>query len=135
MKISEVLWKTRQADVFAKIATLLSIKLANASTPGWFNQRMPAICNILAQMTTADREELEKEHERFELEGYNEEDKRRLVPIYCRSSSLIKYLRLAEKSSGPKLDQSAKQNWLEMGLLSITFYVRTTPNGQLAVEV
>ena len=75
MKISEVLWKTRQADVFAEIANLLGIKSANASTPGWFNQRMPAIGNILAQMTTADREELEKEHERFELEGNNEEDK------------------------------------------------------------
>ena len=33
------------------------------------------------------------------------------------------------------VSQSAKQNWLEMGLLSITFYVRTTSNGQLAVKV
>ena len=81
MKISEVLWKTRQADVFSKIANLLGIKLANASTPGWFNHRIPAIGNILAQMTMADREELEKECERFELEGYNKEDKRRSVPI------------------------------------------------------
>jgi hypothetical protein len=97
MKISEVLWKTRQADVFAEIANLLGIESANASTPGWFNQRMPAIGNILAQMTTADREELEKERERFELEGNNEEDKRRSVPTYCRSSSLIKYLKAGRK--------------------------------------
>ena len=65
----------------------------------------------------------------------NEEDKWRSVPTYCQSSSLKKYLRLAKKSSGPKLDQSAKQNWLEMGMLSITFYVHTTPSGQLAVKV
>ena len=62
-------------DVFAEIVNLLGIESANASTPGWFNQCMPAIGNILAQMTMADREELEKECERFELEGYNEEDK------------------------------------------------------------
>lgn len=31
-------------------------------------------------MTTADREELEKERERFQLEGNKEEDKRRSVP-------------------------------------------------------
>ena len=83
MKISEVLWKTQQADVFAKIATFLSIELANASTPGWFNQHMPAIGNILAKMMTADREELEKELERFELEGNNKEDKQRSVPTHC----------------------------------------------------
>ena len=96
---------------------------------------MPAIGNILAKMMTANREKLEKEHERFKLEGNNEEDKQRLVLTHCQSSSLTKYLRLAKKSSGPKLDQSAKQNWLEMGLLSVTFYVHTTPSGQLAVEL
>ena len=67
--------ETRQADVFAEIATLLGIESANASTPGWFNQHMPAIGNILAKMMMADREELEKECERFELEGNNEQDK------------------------------------------------------------
>ena len=82
MKISEVLWKTRQAEVFAEIATLLGVESANASTPGWFNQCMPAIGNILARMTTEDREELEKGGERWELEGNKEEDKRRSVPTY-----------------------------------------------------
>ena len=136
MKISEVLWKTRQDEVFAEIATLLGIQSATASTPGWFNQRMPALGNVLARMTTAEREELEKECQRLELEGNKEEDKRKSVPIQCRSDpDLIKHLRLAETSSGRKFDRSAQQNWLEMGLLSITFNVRTTPSGQLAIEV
>jgi len=81
MKISEVLWKTRPQEVYAEIATLLGIESANASTPGWFNQRMPALGNILARMTTAERGELEKECERLELEGNKEEDKRKSVPI------------------------------------------------------
>ena len=85
MKISEVLWKTRQDEVFAEIGTLLGIQSANASTPGWFNQRMPALGNILARMTTAEREELEKDRQRLELEGNKEEDKRKSVPMRCRS--------------------------------------------------
>ena len=97
MKISEVLWKTRQAEVFAEIATLLCVESADASTPGWFNQRMPAIGNILARMTTVDREELEKDRERLELEGNKEEVKRRSVPTRCRSSSLTKRFKAGRK--------------------------------------
>ena len=85
MKISEVLWKTRQDEVFAEIATLLGIQSANASTPGWFNQRMPALGNILARMTMSEREELEKDRQRLELEGNKEEEKRKSVLMRCRS--------------------------------------------------
>lgn len=83
MKKTEVLWKTRQEEVFAEIAMLLGTDSANASTPGWFNQRMPALGNILSRMTTAEKDELEKERQRLDLEGNREEDKRRSVPTYC----------------------------------------------------
>ena len=33
------------------------------------------------------------------------------------------------------LDQKAQENWLQMGLMFITFYACTTPSGQLVVEV
>lgn len=87
MKKTEVLWKTRQEDVFAEIAILLGVESANATTPGWFNQRMPAMGNILARMTTLEKQQLEKDRERLQLEGYKEEDKRRSVPISSRSLS------------------------------------------------
>ena len=48
---------------------------------------------------------------------------------------LIHYCRCAEKYSRSHLHTTAKENWLEMGLLSITFSTRTTADGQLAIEV
>ena len=86
MKKTEVLWKTQQDEVFAKIAILLGIDLADASTVGWFSHRMPAMGNILGQMIgqmmRAEKEQLERQHERLECKGNTEEDKRRLILIH-----------------------------------------------------
>lgn len=49
-----------------------------------------------------------------------------LLYIYCR---------IAERSCYKRWDNVAHSNWLEMGVLSITFFTRTTPDGQLAVEM
>ena len=43
--------------------------------------------------------------------------------------------RFAEKYSKTRLDAMAKNHWLQMGLLYITFVTRTTLDGQLAIEV
>ena len=59
MKKTDVLWKTQLDEVFAKIVKLLSTKLANTNTPGWFNKHMPAMGNILVWMTIVDKEELD----------------------------------------------------------------------------
>jgi hypothetical protein len=47
----------------------------------------------------------------------------------------LTYSRLADRHSRVRFEKSAKTDWLEMGLLSISFVARTTPDGQLAIEV
>ena len=61
VKAMEVLWQMRQQDVFAEIARLLGVPLANANTPGWFNKHMQALKNILSTMSDEEAEELERE--------------------------------------------------------------------------
>ena len=51
------------------------------------------------------------------------------MPCHLASNSL------AAKSSEKRLTHAATGNWLEMGLLSVNFVARTTPDGQLALEM
>ena len=74
MKKTDILQKMQQNEVFTEIVKLLGTKLANTNTPGWFSQRMPAMGNILAQMTTTEKEELDREGARLQQEGNTEED-------------------------------------------------------------
>ncbi|KIM34658.1 hypothetical protein M413DRAFT_33125, partial [Hebeloma cylindrosporum] len=118
-KITELVWRTRKADVLAEIAVLLGLEAADTHSPGWFNKRMLAIRNIMDTMSTEEKAALEKERMRIAREGNPEEEKRRL----------------AEKKSMKRMADIALANWLEMGLLTISFVTRTTPDGQLAIEV
>jgi len=51
------------------------------------------------------------------------------MPCHLASNSL------AGKFSEKRLTQVSKSNWLEMGLLTVNFVARTTPDGQLAIEM
>ena len=42
---------------------------------------------------------------------------------------------MAAQYAHKRLTAVAQHNWLEMGLLSITIFVRTAPNGQFAVDM
>jgi len=41
----------------------------------------------------------------------------------------------AAKKAEKRFTAVAQHNWLEMGILTITVYVQTTPDGQLAAEM
>ncbi|KAF8800764.1 hypothetical protein BYT27DRAFT_7116722 [Phlegmacium glaucopus] len=47
IKRSELIWKTRGADIFKEITIILGIENPNTTTPGWFGARLPAIARIL----------------------------------------------------------------------------------------
>ena len=72
VKPIEVLWQTRQEDVFAEIAKLLGVPSANTNTEGWFSKRMQALKNILRTMSDEEAEELEREQKRIGTQGYPE---------------------------------------------------------------
>jgi hypothetical protein len=76
VKPIEVLWQTRQQDVFAEIARLLGVPSANTNTEGWFSKRMQAMKNILRTMSDEEAEELQREQKRIGTQGYPEHIKR-----------------------------------------------------------
>ena len=45
------------------------------------------------------------------------------------------FYRMAAQYAHKRLTAAAQHNWLEMGLLSITIFVRTAPNGQFVVDM
>lgn len=79
VKRTDVLWKTRQDEVWTEIADILGIDTADTNTPNWFNNRMVAIGNIIGRMTDAELAQLDKEVARIGNEGYSEEEKRKYV--------------------------------------------------------
>ncbi len=68
-RLNDVLWWTRQKDVFAEIAAMKGLDSADSNTPGWFTLRRTAEKNILDAMTEVETEILRKEAERLAGEG------------------------------------------------------------------
>ena len=68
-RLNDVLWWTRQKDVFTEIAPMKGLDSADSNTPGWFTLRRTAEKNILDAMTEVEKEILRKEAERLAGEG------------------------------------------------------------------
>jgi len=68
-RLGDVLWWTRQKDVFVEIAAMKGLESADTNTPGWFTLRQTAEKNILDRMTEGERNDLRGEAERMAREG------------------------------------------------------------------
>lgn len=66
---TDLLWWTRQKDVYAEIASIMELPTANSNTPGWFEHRMAASKNILDTMTVEEKTKFEDDAERYRVEG------------------------------------------------------------------
>jgi predicted phosphoribosyltransferase len=80
-RLTDILWWTRQEDVFEEIALILDLDTADTSTPGWFQLRTKASKNILDKMSVSERDEIECEAERMQKEGLPRDVQRRYVVI------------------------------------------------------
>lgn len=126
--------------VFTEIANLMGIESASEDTPKWFSKRMVAIGNVIASMTPDEREALDKEVQRMAKAGFPLEERMQWVMSLCWwPKSLLTYCaRRAKRFCSRRLDAAAHSQFLEMGLLSITFVTREEYTGgkpRLAVEV
>jgi hypothetical protein len=76
-RLTDLLWWTRQEDVFQEIAFILKLDTANTSTPGWFQLRTRASKNILDRMSVEQRNILEDEADRMKKDGLPPDVQRR----------------------------------------------------------
>ena len=134
-KRNEVVWRLWPERVWAEMSSLLGVEKVDTMTPGWLAKHLTALKNVKDRLTTSEIKELEAERDRLAVQGNSEEKKRRLVLIRGRCRVFTQSCRLAEKNWMRQLNKDSKTHWLQMGLLSITFVSRTTPGGQLAIEV
>ena len=58
---------------------MLGVEDASTSTPGWFQNRLPAIKRVFESLNAEEKAVLENEQEKMEGEGYPEKTKRRYV--------------------------------------------------------
>ena len=68
-RLGDILWWTRQKDLFAEIAAMMGLPSADSNTPGWFTLRRTAEKNILDGMTEEEKRILSGEAERMAREG------------------------------------------------------------------
>ena len=68
-RLTDILWQTRQGDVWAEIAAMLNLESANTQTPGWFEIHMTAMKNVLDKMTEEEKAMLHEEADRMSKEG------------------------------------------------------------------
>jgi hypothetical protein len=136
VKRSEVIWSLHQDRVWKEIGDMLGVEDASTSTPGWFQNRLPAIKRIFESMTAEEKAVLEAEQEKMEREGYPEKTKRMYVNPWPRPlpMMLLMFYSLAEKNLVKCVEETARQQWLEMGVLSVTFTAYTAPDGLMVVD-
>jgi len=87
-RLTDILWWTRQDEVFEEIASILGLDSADTTTPGWFQLRTKASKNIIDRMSADDRNILEDEQDRLENEGLPRDVQRKYVPTsaeLCRA--------------------------------------------------
>lgn len=84
-RLTDILWWTRQEDVFNEIAKILQLPSADTNTPGWFQLRTKASKNILNNMSQEEHEALEAEAARLQKEGLPQDVQRQYVSSISRS--------------------------------------------------
>jgi hypothetical protein len=137
VKRSEVVWNLHQADVLNEIGNLLGVEEATTSTPGWFAKRTPAIHNIILNLSPEEEAQLDAEVERIEKQGYPDEVKRKYVrpmPSLVPIVFMLTNYRLAEKYTRERVASSARRNWKEMGVMSVTFTAYNGLDGKLVID-
>lgn len=75
VKRTDVLWVRHKDRVLAEVARLMGLPSATEATPGWFGERMKAMGNVLAAMTPAERDAIDKEAGRMAAAGYPREER------------------------------------------------------------
>lgn len=116
-RLTDVLWWTRQEEVFEEIASIMEIPKADTSTPGWFPLRTKASKNILEKMTNDERRELEDVAEKLKSEGLPIDLQRKYVPyiaVRCRNAetpklTFLRVLGLPKKNGIPDYRQVRKR--------------------------
>lgn len=68
-RLTDILWWTRQDDVFDEIASILKLDSADTNTEGWFQQRTKASKNIINRMTDEEKKKLEDEVDKMRGKG------------------------------------------------------------------
>jgi hypothetical protein len=142
VKRSEVIWNLHRDRVWKEIGDMLGVEDASTSTPGWFQNRLPAIKRVFESLNAEEKAVLENEQEKMEGEGYPEKTKRRYVnplplplPLPVPVPMMLLMSRsLAEKNLVKRVEETARQQWLEMGVLSVTFTAYTAPDGLMVVD-
>lgn len=73
--------------MFDEIAKLLNVEEATTSTKGWFEKRLPAIHNVLENMSAEESAEIDVEVDRISNGGYPDEVRRQYVDIGLGTST------------------------------------------------
>lgn len=68
-RLTDILWWTRQADVFTEIAAIMNLPSADTNTPGWFQYRTTATKNMLDKMTEAEKARIRGDADRMATQG------------------------------------------------------------------
>ena len=140
VKRSEAIWSLHQDRVFKEIARMLGVDEATTTTPGWLPMRLPAIKRVYESMTEDERAVLHTEKEKMMMQGYSEQKKRRYVKADADADADAEsaigpmFHSLAEKYLCKRVEETARQQWLEMGVVSVTLTAYTDPSGLLVID-
>ena len=67
-RLTDILWQTRQGDVWAEIAAMLNLESTDTQTPGWFEIHMTTMKNVLDKMMEEEKAMLHEEANRMSKE-------------------------------------------------------------------
>jgi hypothetical protein len=75
--LTDVLWWTREKEIFKEIGAIMGLDHVDRFTHGWFPHRNTASKNILDNMTDSEKTAIRKKAEDFAANGLPESIKRK----------------------------------------------------------
>ena len=141
-RLTNVLWWTNQENVMKEVAVLMDLAYVDTNTPGWFKHCTAAAKSIIDNMPEVEKRELQMKAQELAEKGFPPELQRNWVfPVVAgriagfAGSAEIKKNRIAEEKWYTRFHKTTKQNYKEMGLVSISIVGFTTKNAQLAIDM
>lgn len=130
VKRTDIIWMLHQDRVFQEIAKLKNLTEATSATPGWFQFRMKAIGQVIANMTEDELAAVDAKKADIAAKGFPEDERPKCVvpAAAAQCININTRCRRAARFANSRLDAAARAQYLEMGLLSLTIVTRAVPS-------
>jgi hypothetical protein len=138
VRVNDIVRKTKREAIHEELKKILGREDIDPASQEYFEQHNRAVSQVMKKLSEADYAELEATAKEWNEKGSPPEEQRRyVVPLqhYSPLSTSSQILnRKADKHGWKRVEDEDLQRFRDMGMVSLTFVVYHSPDGQLRIR-